>query len=283
MRLKRQMMPANRASGNITKRINRQPTFRYNKMLDKAQRIGLAKILADNLNEGDWYSVCSLAGFPEYAHESFMKDVRWKNEGLSYKCIKIVENILGADEGNIKHFWNIESIPRVIKNRDNNIYNAIESYINGDILKTVTASPVNHTNENIYTLLKDAEYLIQHQGPGNAYDRIHTALHATLKMMCDKHGIIRKDDAGVHELLPLINNHLKAQGSTERNKLVFDMLRSTNSILDKANQLRNHHSNAHPNDGLLNDADAKFAINLIRSIMSYLDDLLGGDKLTFQS
>lgn len=282
MRLKRHMMPANRASGNITKRANRQPTFRYNKMLDNAQIIGLANILADNLNEGDWYTVCSLSGFPEYINESFLKDVKWKNEGLSYKCIQIVENILGADEGNIKYFWNIESMQRVIKHRDKDLYNAIESYINGDTLKTVTASPVNHTNENIYTLLKDAEYLIQNQGPGNAFDRVHTALHATLKMMCDKHGIIRKVDAGIHELLPLINNHLKVQKSTERNKLVFDMLRSTNSILDKANQLRNHHSNAHPNDGLLNDADAKFAINLIRSIMSYLDDLLVDDNFTFQ-
>lgn len=244
-------------------------------MLDNAQQIGLAQILADNLNEGDWYTVCSLSGFPEYANEIFLKDVKWKNEGLSYKCIQIVKNILEADEENIKHFWNIESMQRVIKHRNNDIYSAIESFINGDTLKTVASSPVNHTNENIYTLLRDAEYLINNQGPGNAYDRIHTALHATLRIMCDKHGIARKADAAVQELLPLINSHLKAQEDTERNKLVFDMLRSANAILDKANQLRNHHSNAHPNDGLLNDADAKFAINLIRSIMSYLDDLLG--------
>lgn len=273
-------MLANRASGNIAERVNTYISGQ--KMLDNAQRIRLANILAENLNEGDWYTACSLSGFPEYANMSFMQDVKWKNEGLSYKCIKIVENILEAGAGNIKHFWNIEGMQRVIKHRDDNLYNAIELYINGDALRTVTASPVNHTNNNIYTLLKDAESLIKNQGPGNAYDRIHTALHATLKVMCDKHSIIRKDDAGVHELLPLINNHLKAQGDTERNKLVFDMLRSTNAILDKANQLRNHHSNAHPNDGLLNDADAKFAINLIRSIMSYLDDLLGRGNFTFQ-
>lgn len=244
-------------------------------MLNKAQIISLGNILAENLNEGDWYAVCSLSGIEEYTLQPFLKDVRWNNDGLSYKCIRIVENILEANEENIMHIWNIESMQRVIKSRDAKVYNAIESYINGDALRTVTASPVNNTNDNIYKLLKDAEHLIQNQGPGNAYDRIHTALHATLKEMCDKHFITRKDDAGVHELLPLINNHLKAQGDTDRNKLVFDMLRSANAILDKANQLRNHHSNAHPNDGLLNDSDAKFAINLIRSIMSYLDDLLG--------
>lgn len=271
MWLKRQLMLAHRASGNIAD----IPTFRDKKMLEDAQIIKLANMLADNLNEGDWYTVCSLSGFPEYANELFLRDVKWKNEGLSYKCIQIVQKILEADDGNIKHIWNVEGMQRVIKYRDANLYHAIESCINGDVLRTVTASPVNHTNENIYILLKDAESLIQNQGPGNAYDRIHTALHATLKEMCDKHGIKRKDDAGVHELLPLINSHLKAQADSERNKLVFDMLRSANAIMDKANQLRNHHSNAHPNDGLLNDADAKFAINLIRSIMSYLDDLLG--------
>ncbi|MCL8601605.1 abortive infection family protein [Proteus mirabilis] len=244
-------------------------------MLDKVQRIELANILAGNLNEGDWYTVCSLSGFPEYANKSFLQDVKWNNEGLSYKCIQIVENILNADEGNIKYFWNTPTIQRIIKDKDTSIYNAIESYINGDALKVVSSSPVNNTNDNIYNLLKEAEYLIDNQGPGSAYDRIHTALHATLKIMCDKNGIARNNASGVHELLPLINNHLKAQGDSERNNLVFGMLRSANAILDKANQLRNHHSNAHPNDGLLNDADAYFAINLIRSIMSYLDALLG--------
>lgn len=40
------------------------------------------------------------------------------------------------------------------------------------------------------------------------------------------------------------------------------------------NELRNHNSLAHPGNVLLNEADAKFAINLVRSIMSYVDDLI---------
>ena len=46
-------------------------------------------------------------------------------------------------------------------------------------------------------------------------------------------------------------------------------------MLDTINYLRNHHSLSHANQELLTDADAQFAINLTRSIMSYIDKLVG--------
>jgi len=85
--------------------------------------------------------------------------------------------------------------------------------------------------------------------------------------------LFEKNDR-VDELLSLINNHLKAKKDSERKNVVFEILRSAIAILNKTNELRNYHSNAHPNDGLLSKADARVAINLIRSIMSYVDDLL---------
>lgn len=50
------------------------------------------------------------------------------------------------------------------------------------------------------------------------------------------------------------------------------MLRSAGSILHGINNLRNH---AHPTQTLLTEGDARFAINLVRSIMAYVDELLG--------
>ncbi len=46
------------------------------------------------------------------------------------------------------------------------------------------------------------------------------------------------------------------------------------AILHGINNLRNNYSMAHPTETLLNEADARFAINLVRSIMTYVDELL---------
>ncbi|WP_250200281.1 abortive infection family protein [Escherichia coli] len=54
----------------------------------------------------------------------------------------------------------------------------------------------------------------------------------------------------------------------------FKMLRSSAAILHGINNLRNNYSMAHPTETLLNEADARFAINLVRSIMTYVDELL---------
>ncbi|WP_186454486.1 abortive infection family protein [Candidatus Pantoea soli] len=244
-------------------------------MLSESQMNKLGELLSGSLSLGHWRTIFINTNFREYDNSNFRDAVRFGNDDLSHTCMRITEEILTSDEENIKHFWNIQDLRNIVRRKDPELYRFIEDYISGDAQKTVTTSPINNTNENIYNVLKDAEVLLEKRGPGEAYDRIHTALHGTLKLMCDKSGIVRKDNNRVDELLSLINNHLKAKKDSERNKVVFEMLRSAIAILNKTNELRNHHSNAHPNDGLLNNADARFAINLIRSIMSYVDDLLG--------
>lgn len=243
-------------------------------MLSDVQINKFGYILSSHLSLGEWRTIFINTGFQELDNHIFRNAVNFGNDNLSHLCMQVTEEILTSDEGNIRHFWEVSSVPNALKKNDLDLYQIIEGYISGDVLKTVTATPVNNTNENIYNVLKDAEALLETRGPGEAYDRIHTALHGTLKLMCDNNAIARTDKNRVDELLSLINNHLKAQKDSERNKLVFEMLRSAIAILNKTNELRNHHSNAHANATLLNDADAKFSINLIRSIISYVDDLL---------
>ena len=75
-------------------------------------------------------------------------------------------------------------------------------------------------------------------------------------------------------VLSLITAHLKDLPDDGRNEDVFKMLRSSAAILHGINNLRNNYSMAHPTETLLNEADARFAINLVRSIMTYVDELL---------
>ncbi|MFP1455958.1 abortive infection family protein [Escherichia coli] len=51
--------------------------------------------------------------------------------------------------------------------------------------------------------------------------------------------------------------------------------RSSAAILHGINNLRNDYRYRRPlTETLLNEADARFAINLVRSIMTYVDELL---------
>lgn len=134
---------------------------------------------------------------------------------------------------------------------------------------------MKNVNENIYQALEDAEVLLQKNGPHRAYDRVHTALHASLRQMCTNHGIATNStNNNVPGLLSLITAHLKALPDDGRNEDVFKMLKSSAAILHGINNLRNNYSMAHPTETLLNEADARFAINLVRSIMTYVDELL---------
>lgn len=245
-------------------------------MLDSKSKVKLAKILCENLNEGDWtelFVMCNCEDVPEGIH-NFWKHVHWHNVEVKGVCIDAVNQILERDAGNISDIWNLDGVQRHIKIKDEDLYYEIESIIKGDSQKNVAASPMKNTNENIYKALADAEILIKQQGPQHAYDRMHTALHGTLKQICLNYNIATKSDETIQGLLSLINNHLKTTQDSERNNNVFYMLRSAISILKTINELRNHNSLAHPGAVLLNEADAKFAINLVRSIMSYVDDLI---------
>ncbi len=97
---------------------------------------------------------------------------------------------------------------------------------------------------------------------------------AFLKQVCINKQIAFNSDDAITALLPKINNYIKLKVGVERNDKVFAMLRSANSMLDTINNLRNHYSMAHPNETLLTESDARFSINLVRSIMTYINDLL---------
>lgn len=246
------------------------------KVLGSRSKIKLAKILCENLNEGDWtelFAMCDCEDVPDGIYK-FWQHVHWQNPEVKGVCIDAVNAVLDRDADNISNIWELDGVQRNIKRKDESLYTEIESIIKGESQKSVSSLPIKNVNENIYKALADAEILIKQQGPQHAYDRMHTALHGTLKQICINHNIATKGNEAIQGLLSLINSYLKQTQDSERNSDVFNMLRSAISILDRINELRNHNSLAHPGNVLLNEADAKFAINLVRSIMSYVDDLI---------
>jgi hypothetical protein len=246
-------------------------------MLDKVSQIKLAKILADKFSEGDWqelFAVTDCEDVPQGLHQ-FYRHVHWDNPELKGVAISAIETTLSRDADNLAKIWELDNVQRYISNADADLFNEIKDIVNQNGQRNVSAAPSKNVNENIYQALQDAEVLLQNHGPHRAYDRVHTALHASLRQMCANHGIATNTtNDNVPGLLALITAHLKALPDDGRNEDVFKMLRSSGSILHGINNLRNNYSMAHPTETLLNEADARFAINLVRSIMTYVDELL---------
>jgi hypothetical protein len=131
------------------------------------------------------------------------------------------------------------------------------------------------TSEVVEEALHHAETLIANHGAASGLDRAHTAMHAYLLSASHKAGILVKDGAGITDLFArLREQHPALIVVDEEEKSRLDqILRGMARIVDALDPLRNRKSLAHPNK-CLGDAEAMLAINLIRTMLRYLDTKL---------
>ena len=121
--------------------------------------------------------------------------------------------------------------------------------------------------------LNDADALMASSGPQSAVDRVHTALHGYLHSLCDEEGIVVSGDRPTLNQLfrALRDNHSALKNLGSREEDIRKMLGSMATILDVLNPIRNNASVAHPNDDLVGPAEAVLVINLVRTMLGYLE------------
>lgn len=241
------------------------------------QRIIIAKILMERFSTGDWTELFQLTDTEDFINSNirFLRDVHWQNEGLKQGCINAVNYILDSNPQNLKDIVEFDGVSSALEKKSPVDYKIIAAVLNDEENKSVQIKELHNSNESVFHALADAETLISERGAPNAYDRMHTALHSFLREVCNNHSISYASSDAITALLPKINAYIKnLPDDGGRNDTVFHMLRSATAILDKLNYLRNHHSLSHPTENLLNDSDARFAINIARSIMMYVDSVL---------
>ena len=152
--------------------------------------------------------------------------------------------------------------------------------INGWIRRVEGASPIPSTipkisSDVVSRAIGDAEALIRMQGATSGVDRVHTALHGYLLLLCEQANITSSTDPSITQLFRLLRDHhpgLKNLGPRPQD--MENLLRGAASILDALNPVRNKTSVAHPNPVLLDPAEAMLAINLARTLLHYLDSKL---------
>jgi hypothetical protein len=124
--------------------------------------------------------------------------------------------------------------------------------------------------------LADAERLLATGGPVSAVDRVHTALHGYLRELCARHGIALAGGESVTALWKRLRAEVPALSpGGPHAEHVTRLAGAVATILDALNPLRNNASLAHANAELLGEADALLAINAGRTLLHYLDAVLG--------
>ena len=135
----------------------------------------------------------------------------------------------------------------------------------------VQAPELRLTAAVVERALHDAQRLLESSGPISAVDRAHTSLQGYIRLLCDEAGIPSPPDASVTQLLKLLRGGhplMTVTAHAAEAKRVLDGMATT---LDAINTIRNRGSVAHPNDELLDTAEAVLALNATRTILHYLD------------
>ncbi len=138
-------------------------------------------------------------------------------------------------------------------------------------LPVPATSPAN-ASEAVRRALADAQSLLNAQTASSAVDRVHTALHGYSRNLCDQSGIHYDEGDTVQKLLKLISlEHPRLQEDPEVAAFVSGILGPLGTVVDRINEARNKRSLAHPNDQLLGESEAMLVINIVRTLLHYLE------------
>ena len=245
--------------------------------LSKEQRLKISIILMEYLNASNWKGIFELTDCVAFAqqHTQFYEDDIWENETLEQDSIDAVEYILTKDSGNLKIIWEVDGVAAITSRKDADLHRDIEAF-----LETVDIGDANtyvfDTHQSIYNALEDAETLVNTQGAASACEPVHAALQGFLQQTCSSNSIPFDANDAMTVLHAKVNEYIKGQADSglkekSRNDKTLSMLRVAAALIDTINDL----SASKPNENVLTEADAKFAINLSRSVMRYIDDLTG--------
>jgi hypothetical protein len=127
------------------------------------------------------------------------------------------------------------------------------------------------STESIEQAIADMEVLISARGAVSGVDRVHTALHGYLRAICIRENITYSKDDSIVKLFKLLRQQHPKLQNTGRTQDIDRLLQSFAGILDSLNPIRNHASMAHPNENTLDRNEALLVINVVRTLLRYLD------------
>lgn len=151
------------------------------------------------------------------------------------------------------------------------LYDELEAMA-GRLEATLQIESPQITSAVVEQAIKDIEILVQSGQPISCVDRIHTALHGYLRATCDTANIPYQKSQNMAHLFKLLRQqHPAFTDLGPRANEIERVLNSFANILDALNPVRDHASEAHPNQDLLGKNEALLIINVGKTLLHYID------------
>jgi len=124
-------------------------------------------------------------------------------------------------------------------------------------------------DHNFETLARLVREYVERNEPDKGLDRLHTYVIKYFRMLCMKHGIEADKDKPLHSLAGEYIKILKSKGLIECD-MTERILKSTISIMEAFNRVRNNQSFAHDNQ-VLNYNESLLIFAYITSLIRFID------------
>ena len=203
----------------------------------------------------------------------------------------------GSKANRMRAFWNIESNYMVGKvlgdffdNWDELSDNYDKTQVPENCLRIVhrlkESAPVQDIEavrsisdeRDFEALAKSVRESINRNEPETGLDRLHTFLVKYFRVLCKKHGINTERKKPLHSLLGEYVKALKKEGLIESN-MTKRILKSSISVIDAFNKVRNEQSYAHDNE-VLNYNESLLIFNHVTSSIRFIETLESNTTVT---
>lgn len=136
-------------------------------------------------------------------------------------------------------------------------------------VENLDALQSNLDNQDFNLLSDSIREAIEKNIPETALDRLHTFVVRHVRQLCDKHQITYSQDEALHSIFGKYVKFLKINSYLE-SEMSERILKSSISILDAFNDVRNNQSFAHANK-ILNYHESIFIFNNITNAIKFIE------------
>lgn len=169
-----------------------------------------------------------------------------------------------------------QDITAVEQNLCNECYKIADRLKKESTVESIEAIQPYAGDKDFSLLAKSIRESIDNNEPEAALDRLHTYAVKYIRLLCDKHGITYDKDTPLHSLFGgyvkfLLQNKMIESEMTER------ILKSSISILESFNTVRNNQSFAHDNP-ILNYNESLLIFNNIASAIKFIETIENGEE-----
>jgi hypothetical protein len=135
----------------------------------------------------------------------------------------------------------------------------------------IDAITPNSAERVFVALAKSVRESIEKNEPETGLDRLHTFVVKYMRVLCEKRGIATDRDKPLHSLVGEYIKRLKEAGDIE-SEMTERILKSSISILEAFNRVRNEQSFAHDNP-ILNYDESLLIFNHVTSAIKFIESV----------